>query len=116
MNGEVLNVIEVNDCIMSLDWRTEGMIAGGWSGAVWKWNDKELKESQGTGNELQGHRECVTEVKWIEVTKASWAIMSTSTDGKILIWDAQLRFPSRGYLMIRKKNNEIGVVGTICTS
>jgi hypothetical protein len=42
--------------------------------------------------------------------------MSSSTDGKILIWDDQLRFPSRGYMLVRKKNQEIGVVGTLsCT-
>jgi len=42
--------------------------------------------------------------------------MSSSTDGKILVWDEQLRFPTRGYLLVRKKNQEIGVVGTLsCT-
>ena len=37
---------------MSLDWRNEGLILGGWSGTVWKWKDGEIRESQGTGNDI----------------------------------------------------------------
>ena len=42
--------------------------------------------------------------------------MSFSTDGKILIWNENLQYPQRGYILIRKKNQEIGIVGSLSFS
>lgn len=45
--------------------------------------------------------------------QVSTSLISTSTDGKILVWryDDKLRFPIKGYLLAKKKGNEAQVIG-----
>ena len=45
-------------------------------------------------------------------------MVSTSTDGKILVWEeeAKLAYPLKGYLMARKKKQELRIVGGTCLS
>lgn len=42
--------------------------------------------------------------------------MSVSTDGKLLIWDDQLKFPIKGYSLTRKKDGFMSTIGAICAS
>jgi len=41
------------------------------------------------------------------------SLVSTSTDGKILVWRDQdkLRYPIKGHLLARKKGNETQIIG-----
>ena len=43
----------------------------------------------------------------------SFSLMSTSSDGKILVWryNDKLRYPVKGHLLARKKGGELAIVG-----
>ena len=43
-------------------------------------------------------------------------ILSVSTDGKALVWDPEnkLKFPTKGYSLVRKKDGTLSYVGALC--
>lgn len=64
------------------------------------------------------HREAVTKLLWVHnesITSISttYNLMSTSTDGKILVWkpENKFRFPVKGHLLSRKKGGETQIMG-----
>lgn len=64
------------------------------------------------------HREAITKLVWVrQESLVSLAIttslVSTSTDGKILVWRMtdKLRFPIKGHLLTKKKGAETAIIG-----
>lgn len=63
------------------------------------------------------HREAITRLIWVRHEnlnlQVTTSLVSTSTDGKILVWryEDKLRFPIKGYLLAKKKGTETMVIG-----
>mmetsp|Transcript_1044 Transcript_1044/g.1027 ORF Transcript_1044/g.1027 Transcript_1044/m.1027 type:complete len:100 (+) Transcript_1044:790-1089(+) len=64
------------------------------------------------------HREAITKLIWVKYESLtslaiSYSLMTTSTDGKILVWrlNDKLRYPIKGHLLARKKGGELSIAG-----
>lgn len=63
------------------------------------------------------HREAICKLIWVRQEnlnlQVTTSLVSTSTDGKILVWryEDKLKYPIKGYLLGKKKGTETHVVG-----
>lgn len=96
------------------------LLAGGtFIGEIYIWNiDKDDTEVCNSRADEYYHRESVTQLIWIEQQqfgslKYMQNLISTSTDGKILVWDPEnkLTHPTKGYLIAKKKKADLMIMG-----
>ena len=116
--------IEVSNCVTEVAWHpTEPVIlAGGtMNGQIILWNiDEAVPKLHESEIDEYYHREAITALIWVrQESLVSLAIttslVSTSTDGKILVWRLQdnLRFPIKGHLLSKKKGTETAIIGGV---
>lgn len=114
--------IEVTNCVTCLKFHPSepSILAGGtFIGEIYLWNvyNEEPEICNSRADEYY-HRESVTQLVWISQQqfggfKFTHNLVSTSTDGKILVWDPEnnLSHPTRGYLIARKRKGELATIG-----
>lgn len=113
--------IEVSNCVSQVAFHPVDplILAGGTvNGEVYLWNiDNEDPLLHVSSIDEYYHRETITRLIWVRHEnmnlQVSTSLVSTSTDGKILVWryEDKLKFPIKGYLLAKKKGNETAVVG-----
>lgn len=89
------------------------------NGEIFIWNiDKEDPNICKSEIDEYYHRESITKLIWVKHESLtsmaiSYSIVSTSTDGKILVWrlNDKLKYPIKGHLIARKKGRELAMVG-----
>lgn len=89
------------------------------NGEIYLWNiDNEDPYLCHSAIDEYYHREAVTKLIWIKYESltslaVSFCLMTTSTDGKILVWRVadKLRYPIKGHLLARKKGGDLQIVG-----
>lgn len=115
------NTIEVSNCVTQVAFHPSDplILAGGTlNGEIYLWNI-DLEEPQLCVSAIDEyyHREAITKLIWVKNESLNLevkiSLVSTSTDGKILVWRAQdkLRYPIKGHLLARKKGNETQIIG-----
>lgn len=99
------------------------ILAGGtMNGEIYLWNisqeDPQIAVSQ---IDEYFHREAITRLVWVkqeslQTMQIKVSIVSTSTDGKILVWRFQdkLKYPIKGHLLAAKKGAESTITGGMC--
>jgi len=115
--------IEVSNCLTEVNFHPSDplLLAGGtMNGEIIIWNiDDENPNPQLYISAIDEyfHREAITKLLWvkhesIETLAVHTSLVSTSTDGKILVWrlEDKLRFPVKGHMMT-KKGADIVVMG-----
>jgi len=114
--------IEVPNCVTEVSFHpTEpSTLAGGtMNGTILLWNVDEANPVLHMSEiDEYYHREAITKLVWVrQVSLISMAVtetlVSTSTDGKILVWRVsdKLRFPIKGHLLSKKKGTETAIIG-----
>jgi WD40 repeat protein len=89
------------------------------NGEIYLWNisqeDPQIAVSQ---IDEYFHREAITRLVWVKQESLSTmqvklSIVSTSTDGKILVWRFQdkLKYPIKGHLLAAKKGADSTITG-----
>lgn len=88
------------------------------NGEIYIWNiDSEDPQICVSAIDEYYHREAIQKLIWVRTEnmnlQVSTSLVSTSTDGKILVWryEDKLKFPIKGYLLARKKGNETQIIG-----
>ena len=96
------------------------LLAGGtFIGEIYLWNvyndEPEICNSRA---DEYFHRESITKLVWISQQqigslKYIHSLISTSTDGKILIWNPEnkLNYPTRGHIIARKRKGQLSMIG-----
>lgn len=114
--------IEVGNCVTTLRFHPSdpSLLAGGtFIGEIYLWNvyndEPEICNSRA---DEYFHRESITKLIWISQQqigslKYIHSLISTSTDGKILIWDPEnkLDHPTRGHIIARKRKGQLAMIG-----
>lgn len=113
--------IEVSNCVSQVAFHpTDPLILAGGTinGEIYLWNiDSDEPQICVSAIDEYFHREAITKLIWVRQEnlnlQVSTSLISTSTDGKILVWryEDKLRFPIKGYLLAKKKGNEAQVIG-----
>jgi len=95
---------ETTSCLMTLEWHPglPAVLAGGnFLGEIliWNWSKKEEPLLGQTEAETSGHREPVTQIRWLPDEKTSMhrrqRLLTSGTDGRIVVWQISLTHPSR---------------------
>jgi len=89
------------------------------NGQIFLWSTEEQQPVLHTSEiDEYFHREAITSLIWVRqeslVTMAiTTSLVSTSTDGKILVWRTadKLRYPIKGHLLSKKKGAETAIIG-----
>lgn len=88
------------------------------NGEIYIWNiDNEDPQICVSAIDEYYHREAIQKLIWVRTEnmnlKVITSLVSTSTDGKILVWryEDKLKFPIKGYLLARKKGNDTQIIG-----
>lgn len=96
------------------------ILAGGtFIGEIYLWNIfQDNPEICNSRADEYYHRESITQLVWVSQQqiggfKYIHTLVSTSTDGKILLWNPEnkLDHPIRGHILARKKKGELNVIG-----
>lgn len=114
--------IEVSNCLTCIEFHPTDpvILAGGTlNGEIYLWNiNNEDPYICHSAIDEYYHRESITKLIWVKYESltslaVSYSLMTTSTDGKILVWRAtdKLKYPIKGHLIARKKGGEFATVG-----
>ena len=76
---------------------------------IWKIDD-EVPQKHISAIDEYYHREAITKLCWVKQESLTTlaiqtSLVSTSTDGKILVWRLEdgLRYPIKGHLLVRRR-------------
>jgi hypothetical protein len=113
--------IEVSNCVSEVCFHpTDPLILAGGTvnGEIYLWNiDSEEPQICVSAIDEYFHREAITKLIWVRQEnlnlQVNTSLVSTSTDGKILVWrfEDKLRYPIKGYMLAKKKGNDVSVTG-----
>lgn len=96
---------ETTSCLMTLGWHPSLppiLAAGNFLGEIliWNWSKKEDPLLGQTEAETSGHREPISQVRWLSDDKSSSVhrrqrLVTSGTDGRVVVWQIALSHPSR---------------------
>ena len=114
--------IEVQNCLTELAFHPSDplILAGGtMNGQIILWNiNSENPQICISDIDEYYHRESITKLIWsvhesLTTLQTQINLVSTSTDGKILVWrlEDKLRYPIKGHILSKKKGADTHVIG-----
>jgi len=125
---EPMLTIETSACIMCIEFhpvRPSILAGGSFNGEIFVWDISRDDETLLYFSRIDDyfHREAVSQIIWLEQklvgrTDILYNLMTISTDGKALIWnlDHKLKFPTKGYSLVRKREGSLSYVGALSIS
>ena len=105
--------IEVSNCMTEVAFHPSDplILAGGtMNGEIFIWKiDDDVPQKHVSAIDEYYHREAITKLCWVKQESLTTlaiqtSLVSTSTDGKILVWrlEDKLRYPIKGHLLAKK--------------